>query len=156
MGRWFADFLLKDGKEVIITGRNEEKLLEAGRQIGIKTATSNLEAVKDADYILLSVPIESFKDVVKQISPQVHAGQAIIDITSTKVLPVAVMHKHIQACPVLGAHTLFGPSARSIANQNFVLTPTRDDERALAQKIKDYLEARDDVVALITPGKTMK
>jgi len=23
MGRWFASFLLKDGKEVVITGRNE-------------------------------------------------------------------------------------------------------------------------------------
>ena len=29
MGRWFADFLLKDGKEVVLTGRNQKKLLEA-------------------------------------------------------------------------------------------------------------------------------
>ena len=37
MGRWFADFLLKDGKEVVITGRNEEKLQEARHQLWKKT-----------------------------------------------------------------------------------------------------------------------
>ncbi len=35
MGQWFASFLLKDGNEVIITGRNEKKLLEAKRQLGV-------------------------------------------------------------------------------------------------------------------------
>ena len=33
MGRWFANFLLKDGKEVVITGRNEGKLLEAQQEL---------------------------------------------------------------------------------------------------------------------------
>lgn len=45
MGRWFAGFLLKDGKDVVITGRNERKLLEAKRQLGVEVAT-NAGAVK--------------------------------------------------------------------------------------------------------------
>jgi prephenate dehydrogenase len=151
MGRWLADFLLKDGKEVVITGRNEAKLQEARHQLGVASTTDNTEAVRGADHVLLSVPIDSFEEVVKQISPHIRAGQVVIDITSTKALPVAIMHRHLKTGLVLGAHPLFGPGARSMANQNFVLTPTSDEERALAQKIKNYLEARGARVTLMTP-----
>ncbi|GAJ00954.1 unnamed protein product, partial [marine sediment metagenome] len=42
MGRWFARFLVKEGKEVVITGRNQKKLRETGRQLGVKVAASNV------------------------------------------------------------------------------------------------------------------
>ncbi|MBA7654437.1 T-protein [subsurface metagenome] len=150
MGRWFADFLLKDGQEVVISGRNESKLLEARQQLGVEAA-SNVAAVKSADAVLLSVPIESFAEVVREISPHIKPKQVIVDITSIKVSPVATMHKHLKAGLVLGAHPLFGPGARGVANQNFVLTPTNDEERALAQKIREYLETRGAKVSLMTP-----
>ena len=152
MGRWFASFLLKDGKEVVITGRNEKKLLEAKRQLGVEVA-SNVEAVKWADAVLLSVPIDNFAKVVEQISPYTHPGQAIIDITSIKVSPVETMHKHIKTGVALGAHPMFGPGARDIVNQNFVLTPTNEEETALAQKIGGYLEARGARVTMMTPNE---
>ncbi len=150
MGRWFASFLLKDGKEVVISGRNEKKLLEAKRQLGVEVA-SNVEAVKSADAVLLSVPIESFEEVVKQISPHIQPRQIVVDISSVKVFPVETMHKHLKTKFTLGVHPLFGPGAGSITNQNFVLTPTNDEERALAQKIRKYLEARGARVSLVAP-----
>ena len=151
MGRWFANFLLKEGKEVIITGRNQRKLLDAKRQLGVKATTNNVEAVKSADAILLSVPIDNFEEVVEQVSPYTRPEQVIIDITSIKVFPVATMHKHIKAGLTLGIHPVFGPGARSIASQNFVLTPTNERERTLAQKIREYLETRGAKVTLMTP-----
>ncbi len=150
MGRWFASFLLKEGKEVVITGRDERKLQEARQQLGVEVAT-NAEAVKSADAILLSVPIDNFEAVVEQICPYIHPEQVIIDITSIKMLPVEIMHKHIKTGLVLGTHPVFGPGARSIANHNFVLTPTSDGERTLAQKVSEYLEARGAKVTLMTP-----
>ncbi len=150
MGRWFASFLLKDGKEVIITGRNERKLLEAKQQLGVEVAT-NVEAVKNADVVLVSVPIDNFEEVVEQICPYTHSGQFIIDITSIKVSPVETMHKHIKTGVVLGAHPMFGPGARDIINQNFILTPTNEEETALAQKIREYLEARGARATMMTP-----
>lgn len=152
MGRWFADFLLKDGKEVVITGRNQKKLLEARQQLGgVEVATSNAEAVKSADAILVSVPIDGFEGVVEQFSPYTHSGQVIIDITSVKVAPVEAMHRHIKAGVTLGAHPMFGPGAKSVANQNFVLTPTNQEEKALAQKVRQYLESKGATVALMSP-----
>ena len=150
MGRWFANFLLEDGKEVIITGRNERKLLEAKQQLGVEVAT-NVEAVKNADAILLSVPMENFEGVVEQICPYTRPEQVIVDITSIKVFPVETMHKHIKTGLVLGAHPMFGPGARDIANQNFILTPTNEEETALAQKVREYLETRGARVTLMTP-----
>ena len=150
MGRWFASFLLKDGKEVVISGRSESKLREAKRQLGVEV-TSSVEAVKSADAVLISVPMESFEEVMKEISPHIQPEQVVVDITSVKVFPVAAMHKHLKTGLVLGTHPLFGPGAKGVANQNFVLTPTNDKERALAQKIREYLETSGARVSLMTP-----
>ena len=150
MGRWFAKFLLQDGKEVVITGRNERKLLEAKQQLGVEAAT-NAEAVKIADVILISVPIDNFESVVQEIQPYMHPKKVVIDITSVKVLPVEIMHKHIKTGLILGTHPVFGPGARSMASQNFVLTPTNDEEKTLAQKAREYLLARGARVTLMAP-----
>ena len=80
MGRWFAGFLLKDDKEVIIHGRDEKKLLEIGKQFGIATTTSISTAVKGADIVLISVPIDAFEDVVKELQPCLNQDQIVIDI----------------------------------------------------------------------------
>ena len=152
MGRWFASRLMREGKEVVITGRNEQKLREAGLQIGVEIAT-NEDAVKSADIVVLSVPIDSFEEVVKQISPFTRSGQKIIDVTSVKVMPVEVMHRYIKRGVILGTHPVFGPGARGIAHQNFVLTPTNKDESALAEEAKNYLEARGGKVTLMTPDE---
>jgi prephenate dehydrogenase len=150
MGQWFASFLLKEGKEVIITGRNEEKLLEAKQQLGVDVAT-NAEAVKLADAVLISVPIDNFETVIEQICPYIRPNQVIIDITSVKVFPVETMRKHIKTGLALGVHPMFGPSTKDVAGQNFVLTPTNKEEQALAQKVREYLEARGARITLMTP-----
>ena len=150
MGRWFASFLLKEGKEVVLIGRSQARLEEAQKQLDVPVSTS-IEAVKPADVILISVPVDHFEEVVKKLSPNTHSEQVILDITSVKVLPVEAMHQHIKRGQVLGTHPLFGPGAKSLANQNFVLTLTNKDEATLADKIKGYLEARGARVQLMTP-----
>jgi len=153
MGRWLANFLSKDGHGVIITGRNKAKLLEAKRQLGIEATTDNVEAVGKAEVIIISVPIDNFEGVIKQICPHTQPEQAIIDITSIKALPVKIMHKHIKTGVMLGTHPMFGPGARGIANQSVVLTPTNEKEKTLAQKISEYLESKGARVALMSPDE---
>jgi len=152
-GRWLANALSKDGHEVIITGRNEAKLLEAKRQLGVEAATNNVEAVDKAKVVIISVPIDNFEEVVKQICPHTQPEQVIIDITSIKALTVIIMHKYIKTGVVLGAHPMFGPGARGIAHQSVVLTPTNEEESALAQKIREYLETRGARATLMNPDE---
>jgi prephenate dehydrogenase len=151
MGRWLTGFLRKDGFPVIVADADAESLSELGKQPGVTVAPDNLAALTDADYVLLSVPIEVFENVVAQIGPHVRPDQVVIDITSTKVRPVELMHRHIGAGRVLGAHPLFGPGAASIENKNVVLTPTTSAERELAGKVAGYLESRGARVSRMTP-----
>ena len=153
MGQWLAKFLSKDGHEVIITSRNKAKLLEAKRQLGIEATTDNVGAINKAEVIIISVPIDNFEGVIKQICPHTQPEQAIIDITSIKALPVKIMHKHIKTGVMLGTHPMFGPGARGIANQSVVLTPTNEKEKTLAQKISEYLESKGARVALMSPDE---
>jgi prephenate dehydrogenase len=150
MGRWFTDFLLKEGMEVIISGRNQDKLQVASQQLGVEAA-GNIEAVKQADVILISVPIDDFEESVKQIAPHIRPEQVVIDITSIKESPVEIMHRHIKQGTTLGVHPMFGPGARDIAGQNFILTPTKDAENDLAQKVREYLETQGARVTMMTP-----
>lgn len=149
MGQWITRFLLKEGKEVIITDRDEKKL-PTGQQPGI-TIASNADAVKSADAILVSVPISSFQEVIAEIAPHIPPKQVVVDITSVKVSPVETMHKYLKTALVLGAHPMFGPGASSLKNQNIVLTPTNQAETMLAQKVKRFLETKGARVTLMSP-----
>jgi len=151
MGRWLTGFLTEDDFRVVIADADEKSLRVTGHHSGINVARNNVEALTDADYILLSVPIEVFEDVVSEIGPHVGEGQAVIDITSTKIRPVEIMHRHVKSGLVLGGHPLFGPGAASITNKNIVLTPTTDEESDMARKIAGYLESRGARVSLMTP-----
>jgi len=151
MGRWFARFALKEGHQVTITGRNRVKLREAGKQIGVEVTTDNIEAVKSSQVILISVPIDNIEAVVEQIGPHTNTEQLIVDITSVKVLPMAAMHRHIKSRKVLGMHPMFGPGARDIANRSFMLTPTNEEEKTIAERAREYLEDREARVTLISP-----
>lgn len=150
MGRWFARHLLAEGNEVIISGRTESKIREAKKELGVD-AVSNVEAVKDAEVILLSVPIDTFEDIIVELAPHIQPEQVVVDVTSVKVMPVAAMHRHLKTKQVLGTHPLFGPGAKGISGQNFVLAPTGSEERVLAEKVRAYLEKRGASVSLMTP-----
>ena len=151
MGQWLSGFLLEDGFRITIADADNKSLADAGRRLGVAIAASNIDALRDADYILLSVPIEGFEEVVREIGPHIQPGQVVIDITSTKKRPVDLMHCYIENGRVLGAHPLFGPGAGNITNKNAVLTPTDDEEAVLADKITAYLEAKGARVSRMTP-----
>jgi len=149
MGQWFARYLKDEGHTLTITGRSQEKLRKVGRELGVKTAT-NIEAVQQANVVLISVPINTFEQVIQEISQHIKPDQIIVDDTSIKVLPVDIMHHYISTGITLGAHPVFGPGAKDM-RQNFVLTPMTDNEVELANRIKVYLEAKGGNVTLMSP-----
>jgi prephenate dehydrogenase len=150
MGKWFARYLLQEGMPVVISGRNQEKLRKAGKELGIPTL-SNIEVVKQSDVVIISVPPDTFEAVVKGIAPHTHPKQIIVDVTSVKTQPVEIMHRLIKKGTILGTHPVFGPGAKSLANQNFVLTPTNKEETALANQVKKYLKSKGANVSVMTP-----
>jgi prephenate dehydrogenase len=152
MGQWFARLLVAEGKAVTVIGRNKTKLEEVQKKLDVSTSTE-ISAVKTADAVIISVPVDYFEETAKQISRYTHSGQMIFDLTSVKALPVELMHRYIKSGQILGTHPVFGPGARSLANQNFVLTPTTPQEAKLAEQVKHFLVKREARVQVMTPAE---
>lgn len=153
MGRWFARALSAvEGLEVTIAGRDGAKLREAALQLGVKAAPA-LEAVMNSDAVILSLPIDSFEAICRELAPAVQRGQYIFDLTSVKRRPVEIMHKYFRGCRILGTHPMFGPGAASASGQRFVLTPTNSDELALAGIIHRYLEEWGARASIMSPAE---
>lgn len=150
MGQWMSHFLIREGYKVTAIGRDKGKLSQMAQALDV-TATDYIGLAAQADLVIISVPINSFEEVVASLSLYLMPGQKVIDITSIKVSPVAAMHKHLPQATVLGTHPLFGPGAKDIANQNFILTPTNATENALADKARWFLEKRQARVKIMTP-----
>jgi prephenate dehydrogenase len=150
MGAWFGRFLVADGHEVTLIGRNLQRLEDLKRDIGASVSGSP-DAVAGADLVILSVPIDSFEEVAGEYGRHVSPGQAVIEITSVKVMPVAAMHRHLKTDKVLGVHPMFGPGAQDMTNHNFILTPTNGIESRFAGKVREYIEARGGKVSAMSP-----
>ncbi len=152
MGLWFTRFFLEQGDSVIVSGRNKEKLLKIKNELDVEVA-DNVIAVENSDRVMICVPIESFEEVVKEIHSYVKPNQVVMDICSIKKFAVDLMHKYIRKGTTLGTHPMFGPDARSLKNQNFVLTPTNAKERQLANEFKTWLEERKAKVTVMSPRR---
>ncbi len=150
MGAWLADFLVRDGRQVILSGRDRAKLAAIGDRLPA-AIMSNVEAARAADIIVLSVPINSLEPVLQEIGPHLHPGQLVADITSVKTRAVELMHRYVRGAGILGTHPLFGPGATGLAGQNIVLTPTSLDEKASARRAAAYLESKGAAVTVMTP-----
>jgi len=152
MGRWFTKFFLEQGDSIIVSSRSEEKLLKMKDEFGVEI-TDNINAVKKVDRILICVPLENFEAVVKEIHSHIRPNQVVMDICSIKEGPVKTMHEYIKTGIILGTHPVFGPGAKSIENQNFVLTPINDEEKRFAEDFKCWLEERKAEVFITSPKK---
>lgn len=150
MGQWFARFLTQEGKEVTLIGRNLAKLEEVKSKLDVSVST-HVDDIRLADAVIISVPVDYFEETVKQMGTHTLHHQLIFDVTSIKTLPVEMMHRYIVKGQILGTHPVFGPGARSLANQNFVLTPTTPEETKLAHKVEDFLKIREAKVQVMTP-----
>jgi prephenate dehydrogenase len=150
MGRWIANHLLKEGYRVIIAGRNQERMEEVKHQLDVHINTP-VDAVDCADIVILSVPPDSFEDVAREIGPLVLPEQMVIDITSIKTAPINIMHKYIKKGQILGTHPMFGPGAKDLTGNTFVLTPTKEREQAFAGRVERYLKLRGARVIFATP-----
>ena len=150
MGAWFARLLKGEGFEVTIVGRDKDKLARTAVELGV-SATDRLPKAAEADIIILSVPIDSFESVCRDLAPFLGPQHRVIDLTSIKTKPVEAMHCYFTKSLVLGAHPVFGPGATGLSGQNFILTPTDTAETRFAEKVSAWLTGRGSRVRVMPP-----
>jgi len=106
MGRWLADLLTGQGCVVHVTGR--------------KTPMTSADVARLCDVVVVSVPIAATAGVIAEVGPLMNKDQLLMDLTSLKKEPVALMLAQSKA-EVVGCHPLFGPLVAQAAGHNIVL-----------------------------------
>lgn len=111
MGNFFKLIFERNGYSVEISDLN--------------TPLTNTELVKKNKIILISVPMEKFSEVVKEISPFIETRHWIIDICSLKKEPVRIMRKYLKKGEILATHPLFGPYEKDLKEKTIAFYPVR-------------------------------
>lgn len=150
MGRWLARFLYGEGREIVLVDRDKALVEQASRELECLPG-EGMASVQSADAIIVSVGIDAFEEAIRELAPFTRDGQMIFDVTSVKVMPVEVMHRHIKKGTVLGTHPVFGPGARNACGHNFVLTPVNQEEECLAARVAAFLTGQGGSVRIMSP-----
>ncbi len=141
MGQAFKKHLEKKGYEVLVSGRSTELTHE--------------QLAKQADIVIISVPISNTVEIIEKIAPHLRPKTILADFTSIKAEPLyAMLSAH--AGPVVGLHPVFGPENVS-PGQTIVICPGRDEkaQKKVEQVFSDFhlieLEAKehDKAMALV-------
>lgn len=112
MGKWFADFLRKQGYQVHV----------AGSSSGMPLA----EMAACCQVVVVSVPIGITSEIIAKVGPSLGRESLLMDLTSLKVDPVKAMLSHSVA-EVIGCHPLFGPQVETPEKQHVVICPARGE-----------------------------
>ncbi|ARU31964.1 prephenate dehydrogenase [Sulfuriferula sp. AH1] len=120
--------------EVVGVGRSTANLEDAIK-LGIidRIAADAADAVRDADVVLLAVPVGQMAGIMQTIAPHLAAHAIVTDAGSTKQDVAALMQQHlgahlaycVPAHPIAGAELSGASAARAdlYQSRNLVLTP---------------------------------
>lgn len=137
--------------EVVVATRSAETLKRAEElQLGDRYTTSSAEAVKDADLVIVSVPVGASESVAKEIAGTLKPGSIVTDVGSTKASVIAQMQPHmpdhvhfIAGHPIAGTEKS-GPDAGFpglFEGRWCILTPLEGTDPAALKALRGFWEA---------------
>jgi prephenate dehydrogenase len=93
LGKWLAEHL-KNDFNIRITSRDESSGKPIADEIDVEYSNDNIEAIKDADIIIFSVPIEHMVETIKEVAPHAPEGSLLMDVASIKTAPAEALEKY--------------------------------------------------------------
>ncbi|WP_160012196.1 prephenate/arogenate dehydrogenase family protein [Rhizobium sp. 18055] len=148
-------------KEVVIASRSADTLKRAEElQLGDRYTTSSAEAVKDADLVIVSVPVGASGSVAKEISGSLKPGAIVTDVGSTKASVIAQMQPHMpDHVHFIPGHPLAG-TEKSGPDAGFpglfegrwcIFTPLADTDEAALAALSRFWEALGSKIDVMDP-----
>ncbi|EKS32724.1 hypothetical protein HMPREF9696_03701 [Afipia clevelandensis ATCC 49720] len=137
--------------EIVATARSPATRKRV-QELGIvdRVVETNAEAVKDADLVILSIPVGACGPVAEEIAPHLMPGAIVSDVGSVKGMVLRDMAAHlpktvhfIPAHPVAGTEHS-GPDsgfAELFINRWCILTPPPDADPAAVEKLAAFWRA---------------
>lgn len=121
---------MEEDNNIFISGKTEETAREIAEKHGWNYGGSK-EIVKDADLVIIAVPISVTEEVIHDVGPHVSDDALFTDITSVKQMPVEAMKQYSEE--VLGMHPMYAPS-NSIKGQKIVMCPEKGKKWSIMEE----------------------
>ncbi|MER8974653.1 MULTISPECIES: prephenate/arogenate dehydrogenase family protein [unclassified Mesorhizobium] len=134
--------------QVAISTRSDATLARAS-QLGLGDTYTNdaKEAVRDADLVIVSVPVGSSGTVAAEIAPALKKGAILTDVGSTKASVIAQMQPHVpDGVHFIPGHPLAGTEksgpdagfAELFENRWCIFTPLPGTDPAALEKLSEF------------------
>ena len=137
--------------EIVISTRSPATLARAEElQLGDRYEADAATAVRDADLVIISVPVGASGAVAKEIAPALKEGCIVTDVGSTKESVIAQMQPHMpQNVHFIPGHPLAGTEksgpdagfATLFENRWCILTPLPGTDDAALEKLAAFWRA---------------
>jgi prephenate dehydrogenase len=145
--------------QIIGLSRHQKNAKLAKKLGAIDCIGSSLEVVRDADLVILAMPIEAIIDIVPRIAKKLKKDCIVIDVGSTKENIVAKLSALIPN--FLGCHPLAGSEKRGITNLSAgiftgslcIITPTVKVNKDTLNKVKLLWQKLGSRIVILTPKR---
>ncbi|MBY3257007.1 prephenate/arogenate dehydrogenase family protein [Rhizobium laguerreae] len=138
-------------REIVVATRSPDTLKRAEELgLGDRYTTSSQDAVKDADLVIVSVPVGASESVAKEISANLTPGAIVTDVGSTKASVIAQMMPHMpDNVHFIPGHPLAG-TEKSGPDAGFpglfegrwcIFTPVAGTDEAALKRLRSFWEA---------------
>lgn len=145
---------------IVLSDRDEAVRMRAGElRLGHEIAATAADAVRDADHIILCVPVGACGAVAAEIAPFLKPGAILSDVGSVKASVVDAVSPHlpagvhlVPAHPVAGTENS-GPDAgfpSLFLNRWCILTPPEDTAPEAIQRTRQFWEGMGAIVEIMT------
>ena len=76
---------------------------------------SNPETLRTCDAVVFAVPFSSLEAVIIKVCAYIPPHTLILDVTSVKQKPIAILKRYFKTQQIIGTHPIFGPQSGKIS-----------------------------------------
>src|SRR6185503_5795516 len=128
MGSWFTEYFARRGFHVCVYDVNRKGLRASNN---IRVADSIADCVKDADIVLVSVPLRVTPKIVRQCAKIMKTGAVLSEISSVKFRAIQALKSAPSSIKALCIHPMFGPGASEKLQPKVLMVPVRNEDEEL-------------------------
>ncbi|HZB79733.1 MAG TPA: prephenate dehydrogenase/arogenate dehydrogenase family protein [Nitrososphaera sp.] len=128
MGSWFTSYFAHRGLDVSAFDINQKMLKPSGK---VKIQNNLTACVKDADFVLVCVPVQKTPRAIKECSRNMKDGAVIAEISSVKKKTFAALKRTPINLHPLCIHPMFGPGTNKTVETRMLLVPVRNKKLEL-------------------------
>lgn len=128
MGSWLTNYFTRRGLRVSVYDINKKMLPISDN---IRVADSIASCVKEADLVIVSVPVRLTPKMIGECAKGMKDGAVISEISSVKNKAFLALKKTSRNTRPLCIHPMFGPGASEKMQPKVLLVPVRNEEAEL-------------------------